>query len=422
MMRSCTRKLLTVLLLAAAFTLVTPAALGKEVTIRIAHWLGDPDHGSGLEMLMKAVEERIAPYGIKLETVVNSSANYRDRVISQTIGGMGPDVVFALPYDQFGVQALLMDLTPFLESDPELNFDSFLPGIWNMFSYLDSTKLLPVGISPYLMFYNKQHFLEAGVAFPDETWRWSVEIPDALVKLRRTAADGSVTRYGLLLENRLWTLFFSQGGEVLNEDGTAAALENPAVYELFEQVYRWRQDDLIPAYANHRPTFAANRGAMHGVMGTFALPYYVEHATDIDWSFTLPPQGAAGLQIDENVNGWGISQFTQHPEEAWIVLKALADVSGEITMEALGHFSPVKGKMDGDTVAYLQDRFGLTLQEIDIAFEAINYVRPRFRHPKMDEITPIVQRVFNRVAWQGHEPGTAFASAAEEINGILRQN
>src|SRR5690625_1603509 len=81
------------ILVVAALICLAPAAEGEEVTIRMAHWLGDPDHGSGLEMLMEAVEERIAPYGIKLETVVNSSSNYRDRVISQTIGGMGPDII-----------------------------------------------------------------------------------------------------------------------------------------------------------------------------------------------------------------------------------------------------------------------------------------------------------------------------------------
>lgn len=410
-------KRLALCLLLVTFTSAT--ALGEEVTIRIAHWLGDPIHGSGLEMLMDAVEERVAPYGIRVETVINDSLNFADRVVSQTLAGIGPDVIFGLPYSQFGVQALLMDLTPYLETDEELNYDSFMPVVWDMFTYNGGTKLLPVGVSPYLLFYNEHHFLESGVSYPDENWRWDTEVPDSLVKLRRTASDGAVTRHGLLLENRMWTLFFSQGGEVLDDTETRSTIANPAAIELFEQVYRWRQDDLIPQHANHRPTFSAGKGAMHGMMGTFAFPYYVEHAKDIDWSFALPPQGAAGLQIDENVNGWGISQYSKHPDAAWIVLKAMADVSGIVTMEALGHFSPVIGKTDADTVAYLEDRFGLSMPEIEIALNAINYVRPRFRHVEAEEITRIAQRAFLQVAWQGQAPGPAFESAAAQINALL---
>lgn len=410
--------LLTVLLVGALHPMVT----AEEVTIRIAHWLGDPIHGSGLEWLMNEVEKEVAKHGIRVETVINGTDGYADKVISQTMAGIGPDVIFGLPYTHFGIQQLLRDLTPYLQADPELNFDSFMPVVWDIFTYHGETKLLPVGVSPYLLFYNRQHFAQAGLPEPDASWTWLEDVPDALLKLHQVGDDGTVLRYGLVLENRLWSLFLSAGGEVLDETGTRSTLVNPNVADLLEEVHRWRRENLIPNHANHRPTFASGRGSMHAYMGTFAFPYYVEHAANIDWSFSLPPRGPAGIAIDENVNGWGISLYSQHPDEAWIVLKALANVTGDITMAALGHFSPVIGKTDSATIAYLEDEIGLTQREIETALEAINYVRPRFRHAKADEITPIVESTLSQIVWGGRPAIPMLTNASERIDAILRSN
>jgi len=414
------RRIAGFVLLALVLSLNASAG-AANVTIKISHWLGGEAHGTdtGIGLLIETVRQEVAKYGIDVEVTI-SGGDYNSQVITQTLGGVGPDVIFALPYSNMAIQEFLIDLTPYLSRDPELNFDSYNPVVWDIFTYDGATKLLPVGVAPYLLFYNADHFRESGMPFPDETWSWHEEIPDALRRMRRTDGQGNVTRYGLLLEDRLWTLYFSEGGDVLSEDGSRSLLaEAVSAGQFLETVYQWRQDNLIPAPANHRPTFASGLGSMHGVMGTFAFPFYVEQATQFDWSFTLPPLGSAGRSIDENVNGWGISSFSPHPDEAWIVLKALAQVSGALTMNALGHFSPIKGKIDADTIEYLQSAMGLTPAEIQTALDAINYVRPRFRHQEAADITRIVEAALRSIAWQGRPSGPALESAAEQIDAIL---
>jgi len=413
---------LSVIFLVLTLSLNGPAH-AANVTIKIAHWLGGEAHGTdNVSLLIQAVREEVAKYGIDIEVTI-SGGSYDSQVITQTAGGVGPDVIFALPYSNMAIQELLIDLTPYLSRDEELNFNSYNPVVWDIFTYNGATKLLPVGVAPYLLFFNEDHFEESGLPFPDETWTWQGEIADALRRLQRMDGQQNVSRYGLLLEDRLWTLYFSEGGEILSEDGSRSLLaEAISAGELLETVHRWRQDNLIPDRANHRPTFASGKGAMHGVMGTFAFPFYVEQAADINWSFTLPPKGSAGLSIDENVNGWGISSASNHPDEAWIVLKALAQVSGEMTMNALGHFSPIKGKIDAATVEFLQSAMGLTLKEIETALDAINYVRPRFRHKEAADITGIVNAALRNIAWQGQAMGPALEAAAEQIDAILARD
>ena len=405
------------------WTALPGGAAAGAVTIRIAHWLGGAVHGSSVAAMMEEVAAYLEPYDIEVETIISGTEDYDQKVVTQTAGGVGPDVIFALPYSNFVVQELLIDLTPYLERDPELNFQSFVPVVWDIFTYDGATKLLPVGVSPYLMFYNRQHFQEAGMPYPDPSWTWARDIPEALRKFHMTDGEGNVTRYGLLLENRPWTLFFSQGGEVFSPDGSRSVLhESAAAADLLAEVYRWQQERLIPSLANHRPTFANGLGAIHGVMGTFAFPFYQENAGQIDWSITLPPRGAAGLRIDENVNGWGINMHSKNPDEAWIVLKALATISGRATMEVLGHFSPIIGKTDEATVRFMEEAYGLTPEEVALALDAINYVRPRFRHPRAPEITSIAQGAFNAISRSGAAPGPTLEDASARIDAILRES
>ena len=150
-------RLIALVLVLLAMSLPTSA---QQTTIRLAHWLGDPIHGLAINEFMAYVNDVLAPEGIRVETVIHDTNSYGDRVIAQTAAGVGPDVIFALPYGNFEIQEFLIDLSPYLEKDAELNFNSFFPVVWDIFSYNGATKLLPVGVSPYLMFYNRQHFLE----------------------------------------------------------------------------------------------------------------------------------------------------------------------------------------------------------------------------------------------------------------------
>jgi sn-glycerol 3-phosphate transport system substrate-binding protein len=419
MMKKSTLLLKLVMCVALLSAISIPVS--AETVVRIAHWMGDPGYGgTPVTNLMEAVNAKVAPLGIKVETVISQVDGYRDKVLAQVLGGIGPDIIMELP-NQYALQSagIFRDLTPYLSRDKEVNFNSFLPAVWGMYTYWGGTWLVPAGVSPYLLFYNPKYFQQAGLAIPNASWSWAKEVDQAIRKLRTVDPNTNTTQfYGLLLENRPWTLVFSNGGDIIGPDGTKAVLNSPAVVGITELVQGWRKEDLIPVQSgNYRPAFAQEKGAMHGVMGTFAFGFFASQP--FEWSFTYVPDGAAGKSIDENTIGWGINKYSSNPDAAWEVLKAIVSVQGTIVMEVYNHFSPMKGKTDVETVRYMQQSFNLSKDEIDIALDSVNYVRPTLRHIKGAEITSIANSAIGNVIWQGRPPGPTLQDATDRINAIL---
>ena len=272
----------------AVLALLLATVPANAVTIKIAHWMGN----LASPPLMEAIRAKLEPMGIYVEEVITDPDSYRDKVLVQVLGGVGPDVIMESPY-QYPLQTagIFRDLTPYLSNDADVNFDVFIPSVWDMYTYWGGTWLVPAGVSPYLLHFNKQHFDEAGLPYPDETWHWDTEVVDAARKLKEVSPEGDVLRWGLLLENRPWTLVFSNGGNILNAAGTEAVLNDPAVVDIAGEVQSWLQQGLIPPAGDHRGNFRRGLGAMHAVMGTFAWRSYPRE--NIDWGITYVPSAKA---------------------------------------------------------------------------------------------------------------------------------
>ncbi len=179
-----------------------------KTTIKIANWSYDK-----LPQTLELVKDQLAAKGIEVEMVINTNVRYRDIVITQFLGGTGPDIIQETPGNSLGFlsRGLLMDLTPFLGKDPLLNFDRYITQTWHLFSYMGGTWLAPHGMTPYITFYNRDIFNTVGLTLPDETWTWENQIVTATKRLTRKIDNNQTDIYGLLLEGtRLLTPFFLQ--------------------------------------------------------------------------------------------------------------------------------------------------------------------------------------------------------------------
>lgn len=412
------RALLLIIALAVAAMVVSPAALAQETTIRLtgwSAWIGDA--------WLPAVQDKLAEHGIRVDFEYIPSGQYVDKILTQTAGGVPPDLMQDLPYrytlQRAGWNGIHRDLTPFLEQEPEFR-SRFVPAIWGLYEYFDGVWILPAVISPYLTFYNRNHFQEAGMEYPDGTWRWDTEVEIAARRLRVVDDAGRVTRYGVLLENRLPTALFSNGGEIINAEGTRSLLAEPAVVDMMTMFQEWRQQDLIPVLGDKRGPFERQEGSIQLVMGTFAMYRYAEHS-DLNWGIAEVPLGDAGRQIEENTWGFAIHKDSPNAEAAWIVAKELVQVHGGILMEGGGQFSVLIGEVTRPETLSVLSSFGLTDAEIMIAGSAINDVRPSFRHVMGAEIVEVRNQAINAIMRDGAPPGPTLEQAAAQINRLLAE-
>lgn len=129
------RALLLIIAVAVAAMVVSPAALAQETTIRLtgwSAWIGDA--------WLPAVQDKLAEHGIRVEFEYIPSGQYVDKILTQTAGGVPPDLMQDLPYrytlQRAGWNGIHRDLTPFLEQEPEFR-SRFVPAIWGLYEYFD---------------------------------------------------------------------------------------------------------------------------------------------------------------------------------------------------------------------------------------------------------------------------------------------
>ena len=84
-----------------------------------------------------------------------------------------------------------------------------------------------------MLYYNKEIFDEAGVAYPTDSWTWD-DLLAAAKKLTVVESNGRVTRYGLGMEGGKWSLWVNQNkGSILDDmrNPSKCTLTEPAALE-----------------------------------------------------------------------------------------------------------------------------------------------------------------------------------------------
>lgn len=116
------------------------------------------------------------------------------------------------------------------------------------------------------LLYNKELFDAAGVAYPDGSWTWD--------DLETTSAQihEKTGKYGYMAFSHdqigYWNFVYQNGGQILNEDGTAAAYTDAAAADAIRYYVDIQKNDWCPTQAQFANTgaselFFSGEGAMY---------------------------------------------------------------------------------------------------------------------------------------------------------------
>lgn len=237
------RKNLTfIFILTFSLLLFSVIVMAGEVTIRFMGWEASHLETQSVLNGIKVFEERNP--GVKVEYTPVAQEQYISKLLTMMAGGTAPDVFFleSNTYRDVAARGELLDLTDLVEE--EIGIDSFIP--------LAQDKMLIDGhiygvssctVSPVL-YYNKDLFDKAGVPYPpadpEEAWTWD-EFVDVAKKL--TIKEGGRTQqYGVFGFQKFWyTVVFSNGGEVFNEDYTEVLVNQPKAQEAIQKIVDLRK-------------------------------------------------------------------------------------------------------------------------------------------------------------------------------------
>ena len=143
-----------------------------------------------------------------------------------------PDIAFLWPTPRYAAEGVLENLDPYIE-ESGYNLDDYWPGLLESAKFEGSVYGFPRDIESNIIYYNRDMFDAAGVAYPSDDWTWD-DFLAAAEKLVQKDANGNTTVYALAAEGGKSTKFINQtGGGYLDDyvNPSKCILTDPALIE-----------------------------------------------------------------------------------------------------------------------------------------------------------------------------------------------
>jgi multiple sugar transport system substrate-binding protein len=287
----------------------TPAPIQPKTKLRFTYW--------GSEMERAAIEQMVTAFetanpDIDVESIQIPYDEYTAQITAMMKNGQAPDVGYlsGLQAPVWAREGKLMDLTDLIQNDPLLS-TTLLASRY----YYAPGKVAGVNtaVEATLLFYNKALFDEAGLPYPPsdptKAWTWDEFIAVA----QKLTRDGNgkhpgeagfnpekISTYGVAFDKIYegWTVYpfiFSNGGQMVNEDGTRLLLDSPEATEALQKLadLMWVQhvaptpvqDQNLPGYVTMLQT---GNLAMH-ISGHWSLIDYAS-VKDLQFGVAVLPR------------------------------------------------------------------------------------------------------------------------------------
>ncbi len=291
---------------------------------------------------------------------VSDGGTYFEKILLMFAAKLQPDVVLLTAGDQvpLATRGAIQDLKPFLNNSSGIQQSDYFPNSIEMLSFEHHVYALPRSLVPTgLIYYNRQLFREAGVAYPSPDWTWSLKARPKLkehdfvwVMERLTKRNGNkVTQYGMGVSwPQLWffTLLKSSGLSAWdsNEHPTKMTANDPKVVDLMQfvsdTVYKDRflpnQNDLSGLNTNSHDQFVQGKLAMFQ-SGSWEVGNFAKQIKGFDWDVVpFPAHEGDAPQALGNASGLAMITGTKHPREAWEFMKFMSGPRAQTLLAQAG--------------------------------------------------------------------------------------
>jgi len=203
----------------------------EDVTITYAIW--DNNQLPAHEQIMEAFME--ANPGIKVDIQVLTWGNYWEK-LQPAVAGCAAYDVFWMNGPNFPVYAsrgVLMNLQELVDAG-DVDLSVYPESLVHLYSYEGNLYGIPKDFDTIGLYYNVDMFDDAGVEYPTADWTWD-ELKAAAEKLTRDGNWGIAAT--LEDQSNYWNLIYQNGGQVINEDGSAVLLNESAACDAIKFNY-----------------------------------------------------------------------------------------------------------------------------------------------------------------------------------------
>ena len=314
------------------------------------------------------------------------------------------------------LKGIYLEIDDLLASNPPDDFDDIYPSVMAGNSLNGKNFSIPGVVHPggnIAVNFNKTMLEEKGLPLPQEGWTF-----EEWTELAKAAADPDNGIFGLGFDgmnsfhyysntSRSWGAPDSHDSWVLNEDGTALTLNTP----LHEELGAWYLDLLDSKVSPRKADYiedSAGRLFIAGLTATHAsiVGNVTNFINQIDGAFEMDavplPVGAQGRQgTCYSGNQHMIASTTEHPEEAWELMKLYSSGEAGVMMVLEGKLQP-NGHKSAWTDAKVNEvnrMFGITDKLLTQGIEPF----PMPKNTRFTEANDVFRNEIDLI-WEGEIP------------------
>lgn len=387
----------------------------EPVTLQFYNFTAGTDHADQLQAIVDAFEAENP--GITVEVTNGSFDTYFTDLQTRIAGGTAPDA-FELNYENFvsfAASGALLDLTS--AAPDAINPDKYYPKAFNAFNYKGTQYGLPESFSNVVLYYNKDLFDAAGVAYPTKDWTWADE--NAAAEKITDKAKGVWGDYQPYTFNEFYKTLAQNGGSFFNEDGTQATFNSPegvaAAAFLTDKVGKTMPTQADMAGKGDDILFEQSQIAMwHTGIWMFGL---LDENGPANWDIQVEP-GNTQHASHFFSNAAVVSASTAHPVEAakWANFLASSD---ETVKQRLDNNWELPAVIDDEALKpYMEKQPPANKQAVFDSLDAV-VVPPVTEHQQ--ELQDIVTLALQQVVEGQMSVQDALDDAAQQVDALLQQ-
>ena len=341
-----------VLGLVLALGLVSGCKRGADPnTIRFRYW-GDTEEVKIIEGLLKEFEAANPGVKVKPERK-NADSTYADVLLQEFAANTAPDVIFVSTdnVDLLSGSGKLADLNPLLEKDGDLKAADYYPAMVKRFTKDGKFLVLPRDIAPVsCVYYNKDLFDKAKVAYPKDDWNWD-DLREKALKLTIREKDESLTQAGFADDWNLSDAWILAGGGQHMDDffnpTKFTFADSPAIDGILYRFKLQMIDQVMPSSSDNK---SLNGGAMAMFLngnlamfhsGLWKTPSF-RKIKNFKWDMAIFPhkKGVKDALYWVGGSGYTMRSDVVNPELCWKLVKFMAGKEGETRIASTGLAQP----------------------------------------------------------------------------------
>ncbi|WP_026820759.1 ABC transporter substrate-binding protein [Arthrobacter castelli] len=382
----------------------------------LAYTFWDPNFMESSTKLISKFEAKNPKIDVEIAQI--PITQYWTRLQTTFTGGNAPDIVTmnGPNFQLYASNDKLMPLDRRIASD-DVNLAKYPSNLNELYTYENTQYAIPINFSTIALWYNKNLFDDAGVAYPNEAWTWD-DLKDAAERI----TDQRRGIYGIspgspisMAQENYYNTILQAGGYIISDDGRHSGFDDKRSIEGLKFWRDFMKEGVSPSYARISETdptqmFQSGQVAMY-YGGSWRAPQWRQANMDaVD--LALLPSGPVGRQCTVHGMSYAVAAGSANPHDAWNLLKFLTNQESQALFARAGILIPAHADSQNIWLESMPE------YNLNAFIEMLDHAMP---YP-VSENTQTWQTQAIEIlaqAWAGHE---SMETAAEELAAKMNES